>query len=124
MDKIYLNQMHFYGYHGVYEEENKLGQAFLVDLELLGSFKEAARTDDVSKTINYEEVYDLVRTEVEETRVKLIETLAYQIATKLLQKFTFHEVKVKVTKPNPPLPGHFHSIAVKIIGRARDQSVS
>ena len=69
MDKIYFNQMEFYGYHGVYPEENKLGQRFIVDLELYLDLNPAAETDDIEHTINYAEVYQLCKSIVESERL-------------------------------------------------------
>jgi dihydroneopterin aldolase len=60
MDKIYVNGMDFYGYHGVYEEENKLGQRFSADVILEMDTKEAGRTDNLNLTVNYAEVYEKV----------------------------------------------------------------
>lgn len=120
MDKIFINQMHFYGYHGIFEEENTLGQKFIVDVELMCSVREAAATDDVTKTMNYAQVYELVKAEVEGTRVKLLETLAEHIAKQLLTHFIIQEVRVRVTKPDPPIPGYFQSVGVEVIRRRGD----
>jgi dihydroneopterin aldolase len=120
MDKIFINQMHFYAYHGMFEEENRLGQKFIVDVELMCSLKEAAATDNVNMTMNYAQVYEIVKTEVEGTRVKLIETLAEHIAKQLLTTFSLHEVRVRVTKPDPPIPGYFQSVGVEVVRRSGD----
>jgi dihydroneopterin aldolase len=117
MDKIFFNQMYFYAYHGVYTEENRLGQRFYVDLELGLDFRPSALTDDLSKTVNYAEVYEVVRKEVEETRVKLLETLAERIADRLLQGFPIQQILVRLTKPDPPIPGYYQSVGVEILRR-------
>ena len=57
MDKVYVEGMEFYGYHGVFEEENKLGQRFKVDLTAELDLSKAGKTDDLSYTINYAELY-------------------------------------------------------------------
>jgi dihydroneopterin aldolase len=120
MDKILVNGMKFYGYHGVFAEEQKLGQRFNVDVTLLIDLKEAGLTDELDKTVNYKEVYDAVKEIVEGDSVKLLETLAESIAAALLGKFTsIDETTVKVIKPDPPIPGHYESVAVEITrGRA------
>jgi len=120
MDKIFVNGMKFYGYHGVFAEEQKLGQRFNVDVTLLIDLKEAGLTDELDKTVNYKEVYDAVKEIVEGDSVKLLETLAEAISATLLGKFTsIDETMVKVIKPDPPIPGHYDSVAVEIIrGRA------
>ncbi|MEW9672706.1 dihydroneopterin aldolase [Ammoniphilus sp. 3BR4] len=115
MDKIYFNGMEFYGYHGVYPEENKLGQRYLVDVELYLDLSKAAETDDLQFTINYAQVYELCKMVVENETFQLVEKVAQQIAERALQKFQLlDELMVRVTKPDPPIPGHYDSVAVEI----------
>ena len=65
MDYIHLNDMEFYGYHGALPEEKKLGQRFRVTVSLATSLEEAGLTDDLDKTVNYAEVYELCKMVVE-----------------------------------------------------------
>jgi dihydroneopterin aldolase len=117
MDKIFFNGMRFYAYHGVYPEENRLGQRFVVDLEIGLNLAPAGRNDDLAQTVNYAEVYEAVRLEVEEKQVRLLETLAENIAGMLLDRFSLEEVRVRVTKPDPPIPGHYDAVGVEIVRR-------
>ncbi|MGV3488464.1 MAG: dihydroneopterin aldolase [Tuberibacillus sp.] len=120
-DKIFLNQMAFYGYHGVFPEENKLGQRFLVDLILECDLREAGRTDQFNKTVNYAEVYDITKEIVEGKPFKLVESVAEKLASELLKTFPIVETcHVKVTKPDPPIQGHYESVAVGITRRRQD----
>ena len=73
MDKIILEKMDFYGYHGVYPEENKLGQRYRVDLTLYVDLKTAGQTDDLSNSVNYAEIYTLCKEIVEGKPFNLIE---------------------------------------------------
>jgi 7,8-dihydroneopterin aldolase/epimerase/oxygenase len=107
--------MYFYGYHGVFPEENQLGQRFIVDLELGLDLRPATRTDQLKLTVNYAEVYEAVKREVEGTPLKLVETLAEKIAATLLEQFPLQQVKVCVTKPDPPIPGHYEAVGVEIV---------
>lgn len=119
-DKIYLNQMAFYGYHGVFPEENKLGQRFYVDLVLECDLKEAGITDHLEHTVNYGEIYEVSRDVVEGKPFKLVESVAETLAAKILAAFPLvQEVMVKVTKPDPPIRGHYDSVAIGIT-RGRD----
>lgn len=122
MDSICLEQMQFYGYHGVLPEETKLGQRFFVDLTLYLSLLDAGLSDDLSYTVNYAEVYELTREIVEHRRFKLIEALAEAIASELLCTYNdIQEIQVRVVKPNPPFPIRSNGVGVQIY-RKRDRS--
>ncbi|EPY9331322.1 dihydroneopterin aldolase [Listeria monocytogenes] len=121
MDKIYLNELVFYGYHGVLAEETKLGQTFRVSLILGLSTKKAGISDSVDDTVSYAEVYETVKEIVEGTPFKLIEALAEKIAMEVLTGYPLlEEVTVKLIKPNPPIPGHYDSVAVEIERKRSD----
>lgn len=114
MDKIFFRDMQFYGYHGVYAEENRLGQRFSVDLELGMDLYEAATTDDLNKTVDYQAVYDTVRAIVEGEPVKLVEALAERVTTQLFATFPIEEIRIRVTKPDPPIAGHYRAVGVEL----------
>lgn len=115
MDKIYLNELQFYGYHGVLPEENRIGQRFIVNLVIESDLQEAGKKDDLAMTINYADVYGDCKQVMEEERYDLIEAVAERLAFVLLGKYNLiQRVTVKVIKPDPPIPGHYHSVAVEI----------
>ena len=108
--------MEFYGYHGVLPEENTLGQRFIVDLIVETDLKQAGLTDELEESISYVDLYQVCQRIVEGKPFKLIEAVAEQIASQILEGFVkVHSVIVKVIKPDPPIPGHFQSVAVEII---------
>lgn len=122
MDKISLHRMEFYGYHGVFPEENKLGQTFLVDAELFLDLSAAGRTDELERTVNYAEAYERIRLTMEGRIFRLIESLAEAIASDLLHRYTvIQEITVRVTKPRPPIKAHFDGVTVEI-RRKREHS--
>ncbi|RFU62665.1 dihydroneopterin aldolase [Peribacillus glennii] len=115
MDKIYVNGMQFYGYHGVFPEENRLGQRFAVDLAVELDLSTAGKSDNLDDSINYGELYSICRDVVEGKTFKLVESIAEHIASEVLVKYeTIHFCTVKVYKPDPPIPGHYQSVAVEI----------
>lgn len=115
MDKMVLRRMEYFGYHGVFEEERKLGQRFYVDLELELDLREAGQSDDLSKTVNYAEIHELLRKIVEGKSFKLIEALAEHIASAVLDTYTMVDaLTVHVTKPHPPIDVHFEGVTVKL----------
>ncbi|MDQ0177881.1 dihydroneopterin aldolase [Bacillus chungangensis] len=115
MDKIFLNEMEFYGYHGVLTGEKQIGQRFRATVVMSVDLKQAGQTDDLQETINYAEVYQLCKKIVEGSGYNLIEALAEHIASEILTQYSkVQEVNVTVTKPDPPIPGHYQSVAVEI----------
>ena len=87
MDKILMSNLGFYGYHGLLKEEAVLGQKFFIDIELYLDTKEAGETDDMYKSVSYADVYEVVKEIVENKRFNLLEALAENIASEVLEKF-------------------------------------
>ncbi|GIQ67320.1 dihydroneopterin aldolase [Xylanibacillus composti] len=115
MDKIELTGMQFYGYHGVFAEERKLGQRFYVDLVLYADLRAAGQTDALERTVNYAEVYQTVKDVVEGESVQLVEALAERIASRVLDTYTIvNELTVRVTKPHPPVDMKFAGMTVEM----------
>jgi dihydroneopterin aldolase len=116
MDYIHVNNMQFYGYHGVLSEETKLGQRFRVTVTLAVDLKSAGETDDLNATVNYAEVYSVCQEIVEGEPAKLIETVAERIATRLINDYAIQVkgCKVMLIKPDPPIRGNYESVAVEI----------
>jgi dihydroneopterin aldolase len=115
LDRIYVNRMEFYGYHGVFPEENRLGQRFAVDLSVSIDLKKAGESDELEHSVNYGELYQVCKDVVEGQPYKLVEAVAEKIAALVLRRFPLvFDVTVKVIKPDPPIPGHYSSVAVEI----------
>lgn len=116
MDYIHVNEMEFYGYHGALAEENVLGQRFRANVSLAIDLAEAGRTDNLSKTVNYAEVFEVCESIIEGEPRKLIEALAEDIASTILDKFSWQVkgVRVVLIKPDPPIRGHYASVSVEI----------
>lgn len=115
MDKIYINNLEFIGFHGVFPEEKKLGQKFLVSLELTVDTREAGKTGELTKSVHYGLVAQDVEKLFLEKSIDLIETCAENIAEMVLKKYELvKEVKVIVKKPWAPLQMHFENVAVEI----------
>ena len=96
----------FYAYHGAMKEEQHIGGKFEADVDIFTDFSKAAENDDLSKTINYDEVYKFMNNIVHEKKYYLIESLATVIADEILKKFTgIDKIKVKVRKRSVPVGG-------------------
>lgn len=105
-DRIVLEGMQFFGYHGTLAAERDLGQRFLVDVELRCDLRAAGEADDLMKTVDYSQVYHRAREIVEGPPVSLTETVAERIAASVLQEHpTVESVRVRVSKPQVRLEG-------------------
>ncbi|SHF49989.1 dihydroneopterin aldolase [Desulforamulus putei DSM 12395] len=117
-DKIILKGMRFYGYHGVLPEEQRLGQQFEVDLELLTDLKPAGESDDLVRSVSYADVFDTVEQVITGPPCRLLEAVAENISRRVLQQYpAVQEVKVAVKKPGAPIRGNFCYMAVEISRR-------
>jgi len=103
---IRLVNMVFYAHHGVLREEHRIGAKYEVDAGLHFDFYEAAKHDDITKTIDYGTVYQKIREILTLKKYCLIESVAFDIAHDLLRDFPMLEdVSIKVRKHNPPVDG-------------------
>lgn len=99
-DRIVLEGMHFFGYHGTLPAETALGQRFVVDIELQCDLRAAGQSDDLAQTVDYSEVYEQARAIVEGPPFKLTEAVAERIATDVLTRHDrVQAVRVRVRKP-------------------------
>ena len=106
MDKILLKNMSFYGYHGVLEEEKRLGQRFYVDVTLFLNLQKAGASDDLQDTVNYARVYALTEEIVTGKKFYLLEAVAKTICTRIQEQFPeVKGVRVAVRKPSVPIAG-------------------
>lgn len=113
-----MNEMVFYAYHGVMPEENRLGQKFIIDVELEVDLEMSGRTDEVNETVSYADVFLTIEKTVTQNQFKLIEKLAYEIANQILSNYIKVEaITVKVLKPEAPVAGNFSSFGVEICKR-------
>lgn len=115
MDKISIRDLEFLGYHGVLEEEKKLGQKFLISLELKTDLRMAGITDDLDKTTHYGYVAKTVEDIFFSKKYDLIEGLAEDIARAILLEYSYiNEVKVEIKKPWAPIGLIFNNISIEI----------
>ena len=121
-DRIILQGMRFYGFHGVNPEENVQGQSYVVDLEAEVDLAKPGRTDSVDDTVSYSHLYRAVKAIMEGEPRNLLERLAQDTADRLLADFPLEAVTVTVKKPNPPIKGSFIDHAAVVIHRRRSGS--
>lgn len=98
-NKIKLENLNFYGYHGVYNKEIKDGQEFILNLDISYNYNDSS--DSVSKTIDYIELYNLLKKIFNKTRYNLLETLGNEIINQVLDNYaSIYYIKVNIRKPS------------------------
>ncbi len=113
-DQIHIRNLECYGYTGVLSEEQRLGQRFRVDLRLGVDLSAAARSDDLADTVNYADIVTIARDTIRQQPFKLIEALAFAIATQLLALPRIEQVEITLTKPHAPIPDFSGEVAVSL----------
>lgn len=119
-DIIRLAKMSFYGYHGVSASERETGRMFEVDCELEVDLADAGHSDRLTDTIDYTKVYKVIKETLEDKAFSLLEAIAGQLASKLLDNFPVYSVTLRVRKLNPPIAGHIKYIEVELTRRQGD----
>lgn len=117
MDRIRLENMTFYGYHGVTAAEKETGRRFEVDCELGVDLSQPGKSDHLQDTIDYSAVYELIAEIVQNRSFSLLERVAISIATEILDKFSVIEVCLRVRKLMPPINGNIAHIEVEVTRR-------
>ena len=113
--KIYLDEMRFYAYHGVMEQERLVGGEYCVSLAVEADLTEAVRTDDVANTVNYAALYEVVKNEMA-VPSKLLEHVAGRIGRRALDMFErITTLTIRVTKLNPPMGADCKGASVELI---------
>ena len=109
MDKIIINSLRLFAYHGVNPEEQEDGQFFILDIEADIPLSKAGESDDLNDTVSYAQMIKCAR------RDKLIERAARRVADALLEEFPPIEgVRVTCKKPDAPMKADFGFAAVSI----------
>ena len=111
---IELENMEFYAFHGCYHEEQIVGNRFLVDFCFEVDVEKAAQSDDVTETISYLTVYEVVKTEMM-IHSDILEHVAERIILATKSQFSgMLTGKIKISKCNPPLGGNIEKVSVTL----------
>ncbi len=118
-DRLALRGLRGIGHHGVFEDERRQGQEFVVDVELGLDTRRAAATDDLTATVHYGELAERLHACLTSDPVELIETLAQRLADICLAEQPVSWVAVTVHKPHAPITVPFDDVTLTI-HRSRD----
>ena len=112
MSLIKLEGMEFFSYHGCFAEEQVIGNKFIIDLEVEADIAKAEKSDEISETVNYQTLYDLVAAEMKK-KSSLLEHVAGRILDAVHRSSPYiSNVSVKISKINPPLGGRMQQVSV------------
>ena len=115
MDKISIRGLEVFANHGVFKEENVLGQKFIVNAELVCDTRSAGKEDNLEKSVNYAEVCNLITKVMRNNTFKLIEAAAENIAEKILLEYDLiREVTITLKKPWAPIMMSVDTVEVSI----------
>jgi 7,8-dihydroneopterin aldolase/epimerase/oxygenase len=118
MDRIEIRGLRVHGHHGVFEEERRRGQPFVVDLVLERDLAGPAASDALGDTVDYGALARRVGEAVAGTRFDLIEALAGHLAALALEAPGVEAVTVRVAKPEAPVDVEVDEVAV-VLHRTR-----
>jgi 7,8-dihydroneopterin aldolase/epimerase/oxygenase len=117
MGTISLEGIEFFAYHGYYDEEQKIGAKYAIDISVEADFERAAEKDDLAYTINYEVLYRIIKEEVKKPS-KLLENIARRIIDRIFVEFhTIEKVEISISKFNPPVGGVCNRARISLIER-------
>lgn len=114
MGLIAVEGLQFYSHHGYYKEEQVLGGKYTVDIYMKTNIDEAAQSDELKNTIDYEQIYLLTKSEME-IHARLIEHVCKRILDRIYAQYpALEHLKVRVSKHNPPLKGQVDRVYVEL----------
>lgn len=115
MDKIFIKNLEVFAHHGVFAEENALGQKFVLSAVLYTDTRQAGRADDLAASIHYGEVSAMIKEFVEQHTFKLLETIVERLACKMLLEIPgLKKVRLEVKKPWAPVGLPLETVSVEI----------
>jgi len=115
MGKIIIEEMEFYAFHGHYQEEQIVGNRFLVDLEMEADLTEPAGSDNLKDAVNYQQAYQIIKNEMRRTKSNLLENIGKRILDSLYAEMDgIEKATIKIRKLNPPMGGPIKSVGIKM----------
>lgn len=112
---LFIDNLEVFANHGLFEEENKLGQKFIFDIECELNYKKAMFSDEMTDSISYADIAEVVVKTATSNTFNLIERLAGEILKNIFTEFSqIENIKLKINKPGAPIKYHFEKCGVEV----------
>ena len=111
---VEISGLSLYTRHGVSEAERELGQRLVIDIAMELAECDALVTDRVEDTVDYAEVCEQVALAAQERSYRTLERLCSAIADRLIDRYATDSVRVKASKPEPPIPLPVEEVSVEV----------
>ena len=113
---VELIDMEFFAYHGVFDEEQKVGNKYSIDIKITADLSEAAQTDRLKNTVNYADLYNIAAAEMQK-KARLLEHIAQNIILQIRDTYPHvQSIEIAVSKFNPPVGGVCARSRVTLVG--------
>ncbi|WP_314397375.1 dihydroneopterin aldolase [uncultured Gemella sp.] len=112
---LFIDNLEVFANHGLFEEENKLGQKFIFDIECELNYKKAMFSDEMTDSISYADIAEVVVKTTTTNTFNLLERLAGEILKNIFTEFSqIENINLKINKPGAPIKYHFEKCGVEV----------
>ena len=112
---LFIDGLEVFANHGLFEEENKLGQKFIFDIECELNYKKAMFSDEMTDSISYADIAEVVVKTATTNTFNLLERLAGEILKNIFTEFPqIENINLKINKPGAPIKYHFEKCGVEV----------
>ena len=112
---LFIDNLEVFANHGLFEEENKLGQKFIFDIECELNYKKAMFSDEMTDSISYADIAEVVVKTATTNTFNLLERLAGEILKNIFTEFSqIENINLKINKPGAPIKYHFEKCGVEV----------
>jgi len=119
--EVDLRGISIYTHHGVSDAEQEIGQRLEFDISFDVPDCDAVLTDRIEDTVDYSEACDIVALAATERSYRTLERLAQVVGQRLIERYGCESVRVRASKPEPPLPLAIREVGVEVTQERGDE---
>lgn len=114
--KLFINGLEVFSNHGLFTEEKRLGQKFIFDIECLVDYSKAIVSDEMTDSVSYADIAEVIYKTSTENTFNLLERLAGEVVKNIFNTFPeVQEIKLVINKPAAPIKYHFKGCGIKLL---------